>query len=107
MFRSFLFLWYVFYLGRDGLAEYLLISYLGRYGEAIDYCQHALTLYQTLSGENDYSTIAASNNLALLYLLSERLSEAERLLQKTLAILVYRADLALAKATLLNNLAYL
>jgi len=84
-----------------------LLYYLGRYSEAIDFCQKALNLYRTLSDENDYSTIAASNNLALLFLRSGRLTETKALLQKTWSFLEQRSDYTLTLATVLNNLAWL
>lgn len=84
-----------------------LLYYLGRYSEAVDYCRQALSLYRSLSGENDYSVLAACNNLALLYLRSGLYAEAEPLLQKTLSILERRSDYVSAMATVLNNLAEL
>jgi tetratricopeptide (TPR) repeat protein len=84
-----------------------LLYYLGRYSEAIDFGQQALNCYQTLLGENDYSTIAASNNLALLYLRSGQLTETETLLEKTLSILKQHFDETPVMATVLNNLAEL
>jgi tetratricopeptide (TPR) repeat protein len=82
-----------------------LLYYLGRYSEAIDFGQQALNHYQTLLGENDYSTIAASNNLALLYLRSGQLTETETLLEKTLSVLKPRFNNMPIMATVLNNLA--
>ena len=84
-----------------------LLYYLGRYSEAIDFCQKALNLYQTLLGENAYPTLAASNNLAFLYLRSGHLTKAKLLLQKTLSILEQGTDYMPAMATVLNNLAML
>jgi len=84
-----------------------LLYYLGRYPEAIDFGQLALNRYQALLGENDYSTIAASNNLALLYLRSGHLTETETLLEKTLSILKQRFNDTPAMATVLSNLAEL
>jgi tetratricopeptide (TPR) repeat protein len=84
-----------------------LLYYLGRYPEAVNFCQQALNLYQSLLGENDYSTIAASNNLALLYLRNGHLTEAEILLEKTLSILKPHLDHTPIMATVLNNLAEL
>ena len=81
-----------------------LLYYLGRYSEAVAFCQQALKLYRTLLGENDYSTIAAGNNLALLYLHSGRLTESETLLQKILIVLKQRFDHTPVMATVLNNL---
>ena len=84
-----------------------LLYYLGRYPEAVDFCQQALKLYRTLSGENDDTTLVTSNNLALLYIRSGRLTEPEPLLQKTLAVLEQSINPASAMATVLNNLAWL
>ncbi len=84
-----------------------LLYYLGRYSEAINFGQQALNHYQTLLGENDYSTIAASNNLALLYLQTGHLTETETLLEKTLSILKQRFNDTPVMATVLNNLAEL
>lgn len=84
-----------------------LLYYLGRYSEAVDYCQQALNLYQTLSAENDYSILAACNNLALLHFRSGLYAEAEPLLKKVLLILEQRFDHMPTKATVLDNLAEL
>lgn len=82
-----------------------LLYYLGRYSEAIDFCQQALNLYQKLLGEDAYPTLAASNNLAFLYIESGHLTEAEPLLQKTLSVLEQGIDYMPTMATVLNNLA--
>ncbi|MDD5272360.1 MAG: tetratricopeptide repeat protein [Methylovulum sp.] len=85
-----------------------LLYYLGRYSEAVAFCQQALAIYQSLSREKAYyPVIATANNLALLYLRSGSYSEVEPLLQKALADLESFDDLPLAKATVLNNMGWL
>ncbi len=79
-----------------------LLYYLGRYSEAIGYCQKALSFYRALLGENDYSTVAASNNLVLIHLLNGQYNEAKPQLPKVLSMANFTP--ASAKATILNNL---
>lgn len=83
-----------------------LLYYLGRYPEAISFCQTALAIYDKLLGENFYpNTLATKNNLAMLYERVSRPIEAEHLLEQTLAILEKRKDCFAELATVLNNLA--
>lgn len=83
-----------------------LFHYLERYAEAIPFCQTALALYTKMLGEKYYpTTVAANNNLAVLYERANRHVEAEQILERTLAVLENRADCFAALATVLNNLA--
>jgi tetratricopeptide (TPR) repeat protein len=83
-----------------------LFYYLGRYAEAIPFCQTALALYTKMLGEKYYpTTLAANNNLAVLYERVSRHIEAEQILERTLVVLEKRADCFAALATVLNNLA--
>jgi tetratricopeptide (TPR) repeat protein len=83
-----------------------LFYYLERYVEAIPFCQTALTLYTKIVGEKQYpTTLAANNNLAVLYERVNRHIEAEQILERTLDVLEKRADCFAALATVLNNLA--
>jgi tetratricopeptide (TPR) repeat protein len=84
-----------------------LLYYLGRYLDAITFCENSLNIYQFLLGENEYPTVASSNNLALLYAHTERYIEAEYLFKKTLAILEQQFNYLPNVATLLNNLGWL
>lgn len=83
-----------------------LLYYLGHYSDAIDFCKKALNFYQTLLGANSYSVIAASNNIAVLYICCSKLYEAELILNSILSILKQNND-QLSLATVLNNFALL
>ena len=82
----------------------------GVYAEAEPLLQKALSIYQTVLGENHPDTATSYNNLAMLYRGQGRYEEAEPLLQKALSI--YQTVLGenhpdTATATSYNNLAML
>jgi tetratricopeptide (TPR) repeat protein len=83
-----------------------LFYYLGRYPEAITYCQSALSFYEKLLGEKFYpNTLACKNNLAVLYVRVNRYLEAEQLLESLATILEKRKERFAEYATVLTNLA--
>lgn len=83
-----------------------LHHYLGNYAKAIPFAQTALALYAKILGEKYYpTTLAANNNLAVLYERVGQHLDAEKILESLLAILEKRTDCFTALATVLNNLA--